>query len=383
MATQTLSDLGAEVIKIERPGSGDDTRTWGPPYVQDAQGNPTSESAYFVCCNRGKQSVTVDLSHPEGQAIVRDLARQCDVLVENYKVGDLERYGLGYEQLNGLNPRLVYCSITGFGQSGPYRDRAGYDPVAQALGGMMSITGTHEGPPQRVGVAVVDVLASTYSVIAILAALRHRDASGTGQYIDMSLLDVQVSALVNVAQNYLSAGLVAQRNGGEHPSVMPSQTFACADGRVMLVAANDVQFARLCGALGIAETARDTRFLTNSDRVRNRLALSALLEERLRSAQMAHWEERLNAVGVPCGRINDIGQVFEDPQVAHRGMRIDVPHARAGALSLVGSPINLSATPVAYRRAPPLLGEHTEAVLARLLEMTPQRLAALRDAGTV
>ena len=383
MATQTLSDLGAEVIKIERPGRGDDTRSWGPPYVKDAHGNPTSESAYFVCCNRGKQSVTVDLSHPEGQAIVRDLARQCDVLVENYKVGDLERYGIGYAQLHTVNPRLVYCSITGFGQSGPYRDRAGYDPVAQALGGMMSITGTREGPPQRVGVAVVDVLASTYCVIAILAALRHRDASGTGQYIDMSLLDVQVSALINVAQNYLSAGLVTQRNGGEHPNVMPSQTFACADGRVMLVAANDVQFARLCGVLGIAETARDARFRTNSDRVKNREALGALLEEHLRSAPMAHWEERLNAVGVPCGRINDIAQVFADPQVVHRGMRIEVPHALAGALPLVGSPINLSATPVAYRRAPPLLGAHTEEVLARLLGMAPPRLAELRAAGAI
>ncbi|MCC7549118.1 MAG: CoA transferase [Burkholderiales bacterium] len=383
MATQTLADLGAEVIKIERPGRGDDTRAWGPPFVTDAQGRPGTDSAYFVCCNRGKQSVTVDLSHPEGQAIVRALARQCDVLVENYKVGDLARFGLAYEDLRALDPRLVYCSITGFGQTGPYSERPGYDPVAQALGGMMSITGTSEGPPQRVGVAVVDVLTSTWSVIAILAALRHRDISGEGQYIDMSLLDVQVSTLVNVAQNYLSAGLVSERNGGEHPNVMPSQSFACADGRVMLAAANDLQFTRLCQTLGIEAVAADARFATNSARVHNRAELAHLLEQRLLTGNMVEWESRLNAAGVPCGRINDIAQVFADPQVRHRGMRIGMEHPVAGVLPLVGNPIDLSATPVEYRCAPPLLGQHTEEVLGRLLDLTPQRIEALRAAGAI
>ncbi len=383
LATQTLADLGAEVIKIERPGRGDDTRSWGPPFIGDGEGEAGADSAYFVCCNRGKQSVTVDLSHPEGQDIVRALACKCDVVVENFKVGDLARFGLAYEQLRELNPRLVYCSITGFGQTGPYRGRAGYDPVAQALGGMMSITGTRDGPPQRVGVAVVDVLASTWSVIAILAALRHRDLTGAGQRIDTSLLDVQVAALTNVAQNFLSAGIVTERSGGEHPSVMPSQSFACADARVMIVAANDVQFARLCEAIGAAALARDPRFLRNSDRVRNRVELVRILEERLASATAAQWEARLNEVGVPCGRINDIAQVFEDPQVVHRGMRIELPHALAGALPLVGSPLDLSATPVEYRRAPPLLGEHTDEVLGGVLGLSRQRLEALRAAGAI
>ena len=383
LATQTLADLGAEVIKVERPGRGDDTRAWGPPFVADSNGRPSAESAYFVCCNRGKQSVTLDLSHPEGQEIVRALARQSDVLVENYKVGDLARFGLAYEQLRELNPRLVYCSITGFGQTGPYCTRPGYDPVAQALGGLMSITGTREGPPQRVGVAVVDVLASTWSVIAILAALRYRERSGAGQHIDTSLLDVQVSALVNVAQSYLSAGLVSERNGGEHPSVMPSQAFACADGRVMIAAANDQQFARLCEVLQIEALARDPRFRSNGDRVRNRVELARLLEQRLQTAGMSEWEVRLNEVGVPCGRINDIAQVFADPQVQHRGMRIEMEHPLAGTLPLVSNPMDLSATPVEYRRPPPLLGQHTDEVLGRLLGLSPERIAALRVAGVI
>lgn len=383
MATQTLADLGAEVIKIERPGRGDDTRSWGPPFIGEGGGDAAADSAYFVCCNRGKQSVTVDLAHPEGQEIVRALACKSDVLVENFKVGDLVRFGLGYEQLRALNPRLVYCSITGFGQTGPYRARAGYDPVAQALGGLMSITGTRDGPPQRVGVAVVDVLASTWSVIAILAALRHRDATGEGQHVDTSLLDVQVSALTNVAQNFLSAGIVTERSGGEHPSVMPSQSFACADGRVMIVAANDAQFARLCEVVGVAGLARDPRFLRNSDRVRNRAELVRILEQQLVSATAAQWEARLNEVGVPCGRINDIAQVFADPQVVHRGMRIEMEHATAKVLPLVGSPLRLSAAPVEYRRAPPLLGEHTDEVLSRVLDLSAQRLEALRAAGAI
>ena len=382
MATQTLADLGAEVIKIERPGRGDDTRSWGPPFIGES-GDAAADSAYFVCCNRGKQSVTVDLAHPEGQEIVRALACKSDVVVENFKVGDLVRFGVGYEQLRALNPRLVYCSITGFGQTGPYRARAGYDPVAQALGGLMSITGTREGPPQRVGVAVVDVLASTWTVIAILAALRHRDATGEGQHIDTSLLDVQVSALTNVAQNFLSAGIVTERSGGEHPSVMPSQSFACADGRVMIVAANDVQFARLCEVVGVAGLARDPRFLRNSDRVRNRAELVRILEQQLVSATAAQWEARLNDVGVPCGRINDIAQVFADPQVVHRGMRIEMEHETAKVLPLVGSPLRLSAAPVEYRRAPPLLGEHTDEVLSRVLNLSAQRLEALRAAGAI
>jgi crotonobetainyl-CoA:carnitine CoA-transferase CaiB-like acyl-CoA transferase len=372
--------LGAEVIKLERPGAGDDTRAWGPPFLKDRAGQDTRDSTYFLCCNRGKKSVTLDIARPEGQQIVRRLAQQCDVLAENFKVGDLARHGLDYASLRRLNPRLVYCSITGYGQSGPYSGRAGYDPIAQAMGGMMAVTGERDGPPQRVGVAVVDVLTASNAVIAILAALRHRDATGEGQHIDMALLDVQISAMINIAQAYLSADVVAARNGNLHPSVVPSQSFDCQDGMIMLAAGNDGQFARLCEVLGRDDWARDPRYATNAARVRNRAVLTGLLQELLSQQPVAHWTERLSRAGVPCGPINDIAQVFRDPQVQHRGMRIEMQHAAAGALPLLASPLRLSETPVEYRLPPPLLGEHTDQVLGALLGMQAAEIEALRRA---
>jgi crotonobetainyl-CoA:carnitine CoA-transferase CaiB-like acyl-CoA transferase len=379
-ATQTLADLGAEVIKIERPGAGDDTRGWGPPFLKDRHGRDTRDSTYFLCCNRGKKSVTVDISRTGGQDVIRRLARVCDVLCENYKVGDLARYGLDYASLQRLNPSLVYCSITGYGQTGPYAQRPGYDPIAQALGGLMSVTGERGGPPQRVGVAVADVLTATYAVIGILAALRHRDATGEGQHLDLGLLDVQVASMINIAQAYLSAGVVARRSGNEHPSVAPSQAFQCSDGLLMLAAANDAQFARLCEAVGLPQLAREACFASNEARVDNRESLTQLLQIAFAPRPVAEWVERLTAAGVPCARVNGIDSVFEDPQVRSRGMRMELEHPAAGPLALVASPLRLSSTPVAHRLPPPLLGEHTDEVLGSLLGIGPDELASLRAA---
>jgi len=382
MATQTLADLGAEVIKIERPKGGDDTRGWGPPFLSRPGGEASPDSTYFACCNRGKKSVTIDLSTAEGQDIVRRLAQRCDVLTENYKVGDLQRYGLDYAALHTLNPRLVYCSITGYGQSGPYSARPGYDPIAQAMGGLMSVTGERDGMPgagpQRVGVAVTDMTTAIFAVSGILAALLHRTRSGAGQHIDLALLDVQVASMINIAQAYLSAGIVAHRGGNVHPSVVPSQVFNCSDGQVMLAAGNDGQFAKLCEAVGRAELARDIRFATNEARVCNRELIISLLESVLRDKPVAYWSEKLAAAGVPCGPINDIAAVFADPQVRHRNMRIEVQHPTVGTLGLVGSPLRLSQTPVQYGLPPPLLGQHTDEVLTALLEMDEADLERLR-----
>jgi crotonobetainyl-CoA:carnitine CoA-transferase CaiB-like acyl-CoA transferase len=382
-ATQMLSDLGAEVIKIERPKTGDDTRAWGPPFLQVGQQRATRDSTYFLCCNRGKKSVTVDLSQPAGQEIVRRLAQQSDVLTENYKVGDLARYGLDYTTLSRLNPRLVYCSITGYGQTGPYSQRLGYDPIAQALGGLMSVTGERSGQPQRVGVALVDVLTATHAVIGILAALRHRDATGEGQHLDLALLDVQVASMINVAQAYLSAGVVARRNGNDHPSVTPSQSFHCSDGLIMLAAANEGQFRRLCETVGMPGLASDPCFADNAARVRNRDTLTQLLQSAFARGTVKHWVDALVAAGVPCGPVNDIAAVFDDPQVRERQMRMKVQHPHAGTLGLVASPLRLSASPVSYRLPPPLLGEHTDEVLTQILGMTASELAALRDTGVL
>ena len=387
MATQTLADLGAEVIKVERPGTGDDTRGWGPPFLEDSSGANTSDSAYFACCNRGKKSITVDLSRVEGQAIVRRLSQKCDVLVENYKVGDLERYGLDFPSLHAINPRLVYCSITGYGQSGPYSARAGYDPIAQAMGGLMSVTGERDGipggGPQRVGVAVTDMMTATYAVSGILAALLHRSRGGQGQHIDLALLDVQVASMINIAQAYLSAGIVARRNGNAHPSVVPSQVFDCADGQVMLAAGNDGQFAKLCETAGRPDLARDARFATNEARVRNRALLVPTLEAMMRGKSVAYWTEKLAAAGVPCGPINDIAAVFADQQVQHRGMRVEMQHPLARTLALVGSPLRLSETPVEYKLPPPLLGQHTDEVLAGLLAMGQSDIERLRAESVI
>ena len=379
-ATQMLADLGAEVIKIERPKTGDDTRAWGPPFLEVGAPRATRDSTYFLCCNRGKKSVTVDLSKPAGQEIVRRLAQHCDVLAENYKVGDLARYGLDYPALSKLNPRLVYCSITGYGQSGPYAQRLGYDPIAQAVGGLMSVTGERDGRPQRVGVALVDVLTATHAVIGILAALRHRDATGQGQHLDLALLDVQVASMINIAQAYLSAGVVGMRNGNEHPSVMPSQSFRCSDGLIMLAAANDGQFRRLCEAVGMPGLATEPCFVNNAARVRNRDTLTQLLQSAFSRGTVRDWVDRLVAADVPCGPVNDIAAVFDDPQVRARRIQIEVEHPQAGPLGLVASPLRLSASPVRYRLPPPMLGEHTEAVLTDLLEMAPAEITALRDA---
>jgi formyl-CoA transferase len=387
MATQTLADLGAEVIKIERPGTGDDTRSWGPPFLKDGSGNDTPDSTYFLSCNRGKKSVAVDLAHPDGQALIRRLAAASDVVVENYKVGDLARYGLDYPSMQRLDPRLVYCSITGYGQTGPYRDRPGYDPIAQAVGGLMSVTGEVDGRPgagpQRVGVAVVDLLTANYAAIAILAALRHRDATGEGQHIDMALLDVQVASMINVGQAYLSAGLVGRRNGNEHPSVVPSQSFRCADGMIMLAAANNSQFARLCEAVGRADLARDARFSTNDARVRNRIELTRILQGEFDRDSVATWVERLVAAGIPVGPINNIAQVFEDPQVISRNLRVELEHPEVGPVALLASPMKLSATPPAYPLAPPVLGQHTDAVLSNVLAMSAEQIASLRRARVI
>ena len=365
-ATQILADLGAEVIKVERPGTGDDTRGWGPPYVKDAQGNDTSETTYFASCNRGKKSVTLNLADPDAPGKVRDLAGQCDVLVENYKVGDLARYGLDYASLHKLYPGLIYCSITGFGQTGPYAERAGYDPIAQAMCGMMSVTGEPEDrpgtKPQRVGVAVVDLMSGQYCVIGILAALLHRKETGAGQHIDIGLLDVGVASMANIGSAYLGAGVVSKRNGGVHPSVLPSQVFECADGYVIVAAANDAQFRKLCEAAGCPEIARDERFATNSARVRNRALVTPLLESVFRTRLVADWSEALAKVGVSCGPIHSIDKVFDDPQVRARGMVVEVPYAPAGTLKMTASPIRMSATPLDSAKPPPLLGEHQQEI---------------------
>ena len=380
LATQILADLGAEVIKVERPGTGDDTRAWGPPFLKDRDGNETRDSTYFLSCNRGKKSVTIDIARAEGQALIRQMAQHCDVFAENFKAGDLARYGLDFASLRKMNPRLVYCSITGYGQSGPYSERPGYDPIAQAIGGLMSVTGERDGRPQRVGVAVVDVLTATYTVIGILSALRHRDATGEGQHLDMALLDVQLASMINIAQAYLSAGVVGARNGNEHPSVVPSQSFACADGMIMLAAGNDGQFVRLCQALEREDLARDPRFATNEARVGNREELTRLLNALFIERPMSEWSERLAQAGVPCGPVNDISQAFEDPQIIHRGLRVRLEHPLAGLMDTVANPVRLSASAASYALPPPLLGEHTDVVLQRLLGMSVSEIGALRSA---
>ncbi len=378
---QILADLGAEVIKVERPGVGDDTRTWGPPWMRDEQGNDTREAAYFMAANRNKKSVTVDLARPEGQRIVRELAKQCDVLLENYKLGGLAQYGLDYASLHDLNPRLVYCSITGFGQSGPYSPRAGYDFILQGMGGLMSLTGERDdlpgGGPQKVGVAVADLFTGMYATVAVLAALAHRDRSGSGQYIDMALLDAQVAMTANMGMNYLATGKIPGRAGNAHANIVPYQTFAAADGEIILAVGNDGQFAKFCEVAGRPELAHDERFARNPDRVRNRQVLVPILAGIIVEKPMQWWSDALESVGVPCGAINNLAQVFDDPQVKHRAMKVQMPHPTAGTVSLIGSPIKMSETPVEYRNAPPLLGQHTDEILRDRLGLDPEAIEAL------
>jgi crotonobetainyl-CoA:carnitine CoA-transferase CaiB-like acyl-CoA transferase len=386
-AGQVLADLGAQVIKVERPGAGDDTRAWGPPWLRDAAGRETGESAYFASANRGKRSIAVDIGHPEGQALVRRLAGRSDVLLENYKVGSLARHGLGYPDLAALNPRLVYCSITGFGQTGPYRDRAGYDFLVQAMGGLMSITGEPDGVPgggpMKVGVAITDVLTGMYAATAVLAALAWRERSGRGQHVDLSLLDVQVAALANQAQAYLATGRPPGRLGNAHPSIVPYQRFATRDGHVVVAVGNDAQFARLCRIVGRPDLADDARFAGNAGRVENRGTLVPVLESIFAGRRSEEWIAALESAGIPCGPINDLAQVFADPQVVHRGVRVEVPHPLAGTTALVASPIRLSATPVEHRAPPPLLGQHTREVLAELLGLEDREMDALREKGVI
>lgn len=386
-AGQILADLGAEVIKVERPGCGDDTRSWGPPFLKDPAGENTTEAAYYLAANRNKESVTVDFTQPEGQALVKALIARSDIVIENFKVGGLAAYGLDYASLKALNPRLIYCSITGFGQTGPYARRAGYDFMIQGLGGLMSLTGradAEEGAgPVKVGVALTDILTGLYSTTAILAALAHREQSGVGQHIDMALLDVQVACLANQAMNYLTTGVAPRRLGNAHPNIVPYQDFPTADGDFILTVGNDSQFRKFAEVAGQPQWADDHRFLTNKLRVANRHELIPLIRQATVFKTTAQWVGELEAAGVPCGPINDLAQVFADPQVQARGLAMELPHALGGMVAQVASPIRLSETPIEYRHAPPLLGEHTDRVLRELLGLSEGDITALREAGVV
>ena len=394
--TQTLADLGADVVKVERPArdgvaGGDDTRGWGPPFLRDGAGVETAEAAYYVGTNRNKRSVTIDIASDEGAELVRTLADKADVVVENFKVGDLARRGLDAATLLARNPRLVYCSITGFGQTGPYRERAGYDYAVQGMGGLMSVTGPSRaeiaddasgGGPQKVGVAVADLFTGMYAATGILAALRHRDRTGQGQAIDMALLDSQVAMLANLGAGYLASGVAPQRAGNAHQSIVPYQVFEVADGHLILAVGNDAQFARFCAVAGCSELAGDPRFARNAGRVRHRATLVPLLAALLKLRPRAAWLADLEAAKVPCGPINDLAEVFADPHVRERAMTVEMPHPLAGSVRLVASPIKLSATPVRYRRAPPLLGADTDAVLAEL-GLDAAAIAGLRERGAI
>ncbi|MBI1906106.1 MAG: CoA transferase [Rhodocyclales bacterium] len=381
-ASQILADLGAEVIKVERPGAGDDTRGWGPPFLKDGQGNDTPVASYYLCANRNKQSITVDMTQPQGQKLLHALAAECDVVIENFKKDGLVRYGLDYATLKAINPRLVYCSITGFGQDGPYAARAGYDFLIQGLGGLMSITGRPDGEdgagPMKVGVALTDILTGLYAANAVQAALAWRERSGEGQYIDLALLDVQVACLANQAMNYLTSGNSPRRLGNAHPNIVPYQDFPTDDGYMILTVGNDGQFARFCEVAGHPELATDPRFATNKARVGNRDTLIPLLNKITIQRTTAAWIAALEAVSVPCGPINTLAEVFEDPQVLARGLRVDMQHPTVGVIPQVASPFRLSATPVDYRLPPPLLGEHTDAVLRDVLGLSAEAIAQLR-----
>ncbi|ATP42687.1 CoA transferase [Pseudomonas putida] len=384
---QILADLGADVIKVERPGNGDDTRSWGPPFLRDTRGENTSEAAYYLSANRNKRSVTIDFTQPEGQRLVRELAAKSDIVIENFKVGGLAAYGLDYQSLKALNPKLIYCSITGFGQTGPYAKRAGYDFMIQGLGGLMSLTGRPEGEegagPVKVGVALTDILTGLYSTVAILAALAHRDQTGIGQHVDMALLDVQVACLANQAMNYLTTGTPPRRLGNAHPNIVPYQDFPTADGDFILTVGNDGQFRKFAEVAGQPQWADDPRFATNKLRVANRAELIPLIRQATVFKTTAEWVSQLEKAGVPCGPINDLAQMFQDPQVVARGLAVTIPHPLAGSVPQVASPIRLSETPVEYRRAPPLLGEHTEAVLSEVLGLDADAVHRLRSAGVL
>jgi crotonobetainyl-CoA:carnitine CoA-transferase CaiB-like acyl-CoA transferase len=388
-AGQLLADLGADVIKVERPKCGDDTRSWGPPYLQDREGNDTKDAAYFFCANRGKKSVTVDITCPEGQEIIRQLANQSDVLIENYKVGGLANYGLDYHSLSKINPKLIYCSITGFGQTGPYADLPGYDFLIQGMGGLMSVTGEPDDPkkeiggPTKVGVAVTDLFTGLYASNAIQAALIERQNSGLGQYIDLALLDVQAATLANQASNYLVGGLVPERLGNAHPNIVPYQAFSTSDGHIIIAVGNDQQFSRLCDALQRSDLANDERFITNGARVNNRKHLCDVIQQNLKQHGSAHWLEKLKQCSVPCGPINTIDQVFKDPQVLARGMVISASESRSGKVSMVGNPIKYGRSISEGSLAPQQLGESTDQVLRDYLEYSSTQISTLRNKSII
>ncbi len=380
--TQNLADLGAEVIKIERPGAGDDTRGWGPPYLKDAHGKDTTEAAYYASANRNKQSVAIDIATERGAQLVRELSKQCDILVENFKVGGLSKYGLDYESIKAINPALIYCSITGFGQTGPYASRPGYDFMIQGMGGLMSITGERDdlagGGPQKAGVAVADLMTGMYSTVGILAALHERTRSGLGQHIDMALLDCQVAMLANQNLNYLTTGVAPKRAGNAHQNLVPYQVFAASDGHLIVAVGNDTQFKAYCHVIGRPALPDDVRFRTNSNRVIHREILIPLLTEVMKAQARDHWLEALERAGVPAGPINTIDQVYQNPQVKARGMRRTLPHGSAGQAPVSSSPLRFSDSPVNYHHAAPLLGEHTEQVLRERLGLSPEEIQELK-----
>ncbi|WP_434644427.1 CaiB/BaiF CoA transferase family protein [Achromobacter piechaudii] len=369
-ASQILADLGADVIKVERPGQGDDTRSWGPPFLKDEAGQDTTDGAYFIATNRGKRSITLDLQTPEGQALVKELCRDADVVLENYKVGTLARLGLDYDSLSKINPRLVYCSVTGFGQTGPRAAEPAYDFLIQAMGGLMSVTGERDdrpgGGPQKVGVPIVDLTTGVYAALGIVAALLRRSQTGQGEYIDVAMLDVQVGLLANQAMNFLLGNRVPRRTGTAHPNIQPQRTFVCADGDIVIVVGNDAQFAALCRLLGKPELAEDPRFVSNSQRVTHQATLDPILDAIFITQPRAHWLAALKSAGVPAGSINTVPEVFDDPQVAHRAMLRHLPHPAAKSVPQVMNPLRFATADLRADRAPPLLGQHTAEVLAEL-----------------
>ena len=380
--TMILADLGAEVVKVERPGAGDDTRRFAPPYFADQDGKETSEAAYFHAANRGKKSLTLNLGHPRGQEIARTLAGRADVIVENFKTGDIGKFGLGYDAVCASNPTVIYCSITGFGQTGPYRARAGYDAMIQAMGGIMSVTGQSDGEPLRVGIAISDLLSGLYATIAILAALGHRQRTGEGQSIDIALLDSTIATLSYQATNFLATGENPPRHGNAHPNIVPYEAFPTADGSLVLAIGNDAQFVRFCEIVGRPDLAEDPRFDSIDGRVRNRAALVPVIAEIMKTRTSASWSDTLESAGIPSGPINTLADIFSDPQVIDRELRIALDHPTLGRAPSVASPLRLSETPVAYRGAPPLLGQHTDEILVAL-GLAAAEIAELREGGVI
>ncbi|WP_419902377.1 CaiB/BaiF CoA transferase family protein [Kiloniella sp.] len=383
--TQMLGDMGADVIKVERPGQGDDTRKWGPPFLKDKSGEDTDESAYYLSANRNKRSISLDISQPEGQKLARKMIAKCDILVENFKVGGLAKYGLSYEDLKEDFPNLIYCSITGFGQTGPYAPQAGYDFLIQGMGGIMSLTGEPDGQPMKVGVAIVDLMCGMYASNAILAALHHRNSTGQGQFIDVSLLDTQIAWLANQGLYYLTSGELPPRLGNGHPNIVPYNVFPSSDGHFILAIGNDGQFRKFCEFTKSMELFEDPRFNTNQNRIRNRNELTPLMGEVTKTQTSAYWIENLPPLGVPCGPVNDMKGVFSHPQTVAREMKISMPHSEAsgGSVDLIGSPMKFSETPVDYRKAPPRMGEHTKDVLSELLDIEQEELSSLESSGVI